>query len=146
MSRIIVAVLLVAALFGTGVAFYRVLSDVAPASTDRPLANEVATVKGRTMTCAELLPDGCTFDLQFAFDRWGDGLNAFVASDLGPWGRGLPVAPAAKLGLEACNTASMPGRTYLEFEPVARVDHPGASTPELYPFWNQAREILCPAG
>lgn len=146
MSRIIVAVLVVVALLGTGFAFYHALSDVAQTSTERPLANDVATVQGRTVTCAELLPDGCSFDMQFAFDRWGDGLNAYVSSDLGPWGRGLAVAPTAKLGLQACNLSSMPGQTYLEFEQVARADHPDASTAQLFPFWDQARRVLCPSG
>ncbi|ORL31728.1 hypothetical protein A5N78_13065 [Prescottella equi] len=146
MSRIIVAVLVVAALLGTGFAFYRALSDVAQTSTERPLADEVATVRGRTVTCVELLPDSCSFDMQFAFDRWGDGLNAYLASDLGPWGRGVSDASAAKLGLQACNLSSIPGQTYLEFERVARADHPDANTSQLYPFWDQARRILCPAG
>lgn len=146
MSRVVVAVLVVAALLGTGFAFYHAMSGVTQTSTDRPLANDVVTVRGRTVTCAELLPDGCSFDLQFAFDRWGDQLNSYVASDLGPWGRGLPVEPAAKLGLQACNLSSMPGQTYLEFERVARADHPDASTAQLFPFWDQARRVLCPAG
>ncbi len=110
MSRIIVAVLVVAALLGTGFAFYSALSDVAQTSTERPLADDVATVRGRTVTCVELLPDSCSFDMQFAFDRWGDGLNAYLASDLGPWGRGVSDASAAKLGLQACNLSSIRGR------------------------------------
>lgn len=144
MSRVIVAVLVVAALLGTGFALYRALSDAAQASRERSLVDDVATVRGRTVTCAELLPDGCAFDLQFAFDRWGAGLDGFVVSDLGPWGSGLPVSSAVELGLQACHLASMPGRTYLEFETAARSDRPEASTAELFPFWDQARRVLCP--
>lgn len=145
MSRILVAVLVVAALFGVGVASFRALSDVAGEDGARPVENSAFTVRGRTVTCAELLPDGCDFELQHAYDRWGEGLGAYVTSDLGPWGRGLGVQEAAQLGLEACITAGVPGRTFLEYLDRVRVDRPEATSPELFPFWDQARRILCPS-
>lgn len=145
-SRVIAALLVVAALVGTGFVFHRALSDVARTPSERSLVDDVATVRGRTVTCAQLLPDVCSFDLQFAFDRWGEGLDGFVTSDLGPWGSGLPVPAAAELGLQACHLSSMPGQTYLEFERVVRVHRPEASVADLFPFWDRARRVLCPTG
>ncbi|WP_430332629.1 hypothetical protein [Rhodococcus sp. ACT016] len=145
MSRILVAVLIVAAMFGGGVLVVRAMSDVSSTNATRSLEQRAVPFDGRTVTCAELFPGGCTFDLQLAFDRWGGHLEVFGATDLGPWGRGVSRPEAAKLGLEACETSSVPGETFLEFSEQARIDHPEASSPQLFPFWDQARRVLCPS-
>ncbi|MCL2533677.1 MAG: hypothetical protein FWE39_05880 [Nocardiaceae bacterium] len=145
MSRILVAVLIVAAMLGGGVLIVRAMSDVPPENATRSLDERAVSFDGRTVTCVELLADGCSFDVQLAFDRWGGQLGVFGATDLGSWGRGLSRPEVAKLGLEACDTSSVPGKTYLEFVETARIDHPEASSPQLFPFWDQARRVLCPS-
>ncbi|GAB2646963.1 hypothetical protein ABI214_01450 [Prescottella soli] len=145
MSRILVAVLVVAAVFGVGFAIARGISDLPSKNVPRSLEDRSVVFDGRTVTCASLFAEGCGPDLQLAFDRWGGQLDVFASRDLGPWGRGLSRPAAVKLGLEACDTASMPGRTFLEFVETARIDHPDASSPELFPFWNEAGRALCPS-
>lgn len=149
MSRIVVAVLVVAAIAGIGAAAVWRMSQVVSVSTtssSRVPDDRSVSVAGRQVTCTALLPGGCDYDLQSAFDTWGGQLDVFLASDLGPWGRGLGAGQAAKLGLQACDTSRTPGQTFLEFRSVAQVGHPNASGPDLFPFWDQARRVLCPAG
>jgi len=149
-SRILVAVAVVVALVGVGVAaaweIPRAVRESNGAAAERALDERAVPVGGRTVTCAELFPEGCNYDLQFAFDRWGGQLDPFLASDLGPWGRGVAPAQAVKLGLEACNTARIPGQTFLEYLDLAQAERPEASSAQLFPFWHEAQRVLCPAG
>ncbi|WP_433604278.1 hypothetical protein [Prescottella agglutinans] len=145
MSRIVVAVLTVVAVFGLGFAIVREMSDLPSRTAPRAVEDRAVTFDGGTVTCAALLGDGCDIDVQLAFDRWGGQLDVFASRDLGAWGRGLAAPEAAKLGLEACDTASMPGRTFLEFVETARIDHPDASSPQLFPIWDEAGRVLCPS-
>jgi len=144
-SRILVALLTVAAVFGIGFVIAREMSDLPSRVTPRAVEDRSVAFAGGTVTCAALFGDGCDIDAQLAFDRWGGQLDVFASRDLGPWGRGLSAPEAAKLGLQACDTASMPGRTFLEFVETARIDHPDASSPQLFPFWDDAGRVLCPS-
>lgn len=144
-SRILVAVLTVAAVFGLGFMIVREASDLPSRTAPRAVEDRSVAFDGETVTCATLFGDGCDIDVQLAFDRWGGQLDVFASRDLGPWGRGLSGPAVAKLGLEACDTASMPGRTFLEYVETARIDHPDASSPQLFPFWDEAGRVLCPS-
>lgn len=149
MARILVVVMVVAAIAGVVFGFVHEMSTVSrvsDAGAARALDDRSVSVGGRSVTCTQLVPGGCDFGVQLAFGRWGGQLDVFLASDLGPWGRGLPPGEAAKLGLQACDTSSTPGQTFLEFLHVAQVDRPEATSPQLFPFWDQARRVLCPAG
>ncbi|WP_305091485.1 hypothetical protein [Prescottella sp. R16] len=144
MTRVLVAVLAVAAVVGFGVVAVREWSSVSQTSSSRALADRTVALDGEQITCATLVPDGCDFDLQFAFDRWGGQIGVFAASDLGPWARGVGPAQAVTLGLRACSVAGTPGKTFLEFVDVAHRTVPDASSPDLFPIWQQARTVLCP--
>ena len=145
MSRILVAVMVVAALFGVGVVAVRQLSEVSHTVSERSPEDRTVQVDRTPVTCRSLVPEGCDFDLQHAFDRWGGQIGVYAASDLGPWGRGLGPAAAVTLGLRACDIASTPGKTFLEFVEVGRATHPEASSPQLFPLWQQAQRLLCPS-
>ncbi|ABG99172.1 conserved hypothetical protein (plasmid) [Rhodococcus jostii RHA1] len=87
----------------------------------------------------------CGFDLQTVYNDVGGRLEGFVhTADLGPYADRIGVAASANLSLRACVLARTSGRTFLEFVDVSQPAHPDAGSPELFPFWNRAREELCP--
>ena len=49
-----------------------------------------------------------------------------------------------KLSLQACEVSATAGRTILDFYTLAEIDHPTATTTDLFPFWNESRQFLCP--
>ncbi|MGF7123045.1 hypothetical protein [Rhodococcus sp. AG1013] len=143
-TRVLVGVVVVAALCGFGFAFYRMVSDLPQTETSRPMVKETFTIGGQPTTCEGLF-GSCDFNLQTSFNQWGRNLDVFGdAPTLGPYGREIGFPASAKLGLQACEIARAPGRTYLEFLDVAHVEHPEATSPQLFPFWDLAARELCP--
>ncbi|WP_137724125.1 hypothetical protein [Prescottella subtropica] len=144
MARILAAVITVAVLVGCGVVAVRGWSTLSQTSSSRTLDDRTVELDGKPVTCATLVPGGCDFDLQFAFDRWGGQIGVYAAADLGPWARGAGTSQSVVLGLRACSVSRTPGKTFLEFVDVAHRTVPDASSPELFPIWRQARTVLCP--
>ncbi|WP_031939233.1 hypothetical protein [Prescottella defluvii] len=144
MTRVLVAVAVVAALCGFGFAFYRVLSELPQTSTSRPIVKETYTIGGQPTTCESLF-GSCDNTLQTSFNEWGRNLDVFRDQPtLGPFGRDVGFPASARLGLLACEVARTPGLTYLEFVDRADVELPGATSPQLFPFWDLATRELCP--
>lgn len=105
----------------------------------------VVVIHGQPVTCAGLFHQTCSFDLQSEFNQWGHGLESFVDSGaLGPYAREIRFTAAAKLSLQACGINNTAGRTVLDFYDLARVDQPTATTTDLFPFWNESLQFLCP--
>ncbi|MDJ0362579.1 hypothetical protein [Rhodococcus sp. H29-C3] len=63
---------------------------------------------------------------------------------MGPYAADIGFVDSAKLSLQACGVARTAGKTVLEFEDLAQRDHPDATSAQLFPFWNQTRQELCP--
>ncbi|QBJ98722.1 hypothetical protein ERC79_14005 [Rhodococcus sp. ABRD24] len=142
--RVLVGVAIIAALCGFGVALYRFVSELPRTPTSRPIVSESFTIGDRPSTCSDLF-GVCDYNLQLSYNRWGRQLDVFQdAPTLGPYGRELGFAASALLGLQACDVARTPGRTYLEFLDRANVEHPEATSPQLFPFWDLATRELCP--
>ena len=128
------------------VGVYLVIQRSPHGDTSRPLADTSAIIDGQPTTCTELFGSTCSFDLQTEYNRWGEAIDSFVNSGvLGPYARSIGFVPAAKLSLQACGVSNTTGRTVLDFNDLARVDHPDASTTDLFPFWNASRQFACPA-
>ena len=114
-------------------------------TTPRPLADQTFTIHGQPTTCSMLFGHACDYSLQSQYNRWGNGLESFVeSSTLGPYATEIGFAASAKLSLQACGLARTAGNTVLEFEALARAEHPEATSPQLFPFWNRTRQGLCP--
>lgn len=125
---------------------YLVIHKSPQGDTSRPLADTSAIIGGQPTTCAELFGEACSFDLQTEYNQWGHAIDSFVNSGvLGPYARSIGFAAAAKLSLQACGVSATAGRTVFDFNELARVEHPEASTTDLFPFWNASRQFLCPA-
>lgn len=132
---VVIGVLVVAAML---------LSGFRPEENSHSLPDTVVTIEGQPVTCTELFQKTCSFDLQSAYNQWGNGIESFVDSGaLGPYARSIGFTAAAKLSLQACGINNTAGRTVLDFYDHARVDHPMAVTPDLFPFWNASRQFLC---
>ena len=61
-----------------------------------------------------------------------------------PFARSIGFVAEAKLSLQACEVSATAGRTILDFYTLAEIDHPTATTTDLFPFWNESRQFLCP--
>jgi hypothetical protein len=109
------------------------------------LADTVHTIGGKPTTCTELFGETCSFALQSDYNQWGQNLEGFVnAGTLGPFARSIGFVAEAKLSLQACEVSATAGRTILDFYTLAEIDHPTATTTDLFPFWNESRQFLCP--
>ncbi|MDI9978759.1 hypothetical protein [Rhodococcus sp. IEGM 1307] len=114
-------------------------------SAPRPVKDRAFVIGRHPTTCSQLVGQACGFDLQTVYNDVGDRLEGFVhTADLGPYADRMGVAASAKLSLQACVLARTSGKTFLEFVDVSQPAHPDAGSPELFPFWNRAREELCP--
>lgn len=139
--HVLIIVTLCALAGGVFLAVYDSSRDTAP----RPLADTTFTIDGQPTTCSTLFEQPCEYRLQSEYNRWGGGLESFVhTSPLGTYAHDIGFAPSAKLSLTACGLARTAGKTFLEFVTVARADHPDATSPQLFPFWNRTRQGLCP--
>ncbi len=113
--------------------------------TSHELADTVHTIGGKPTTCTELFGETCSFALQSDYNQWGQNLEGFVnAGTLGPFARSIGFVAEAKLSLQACEVSATAGRTILDFYTLAEIDHPTATTTDLFPFWNESRQFLCP--
>ncbi|AWK75919.1 hypothetical protein CBI38_29220 [Rhodococcus oxybenzonivorans] len=145
MRRFASTLLVVLALCAVAVALFYFTSRTPQDTAARPMEDKAFMIDGRPMTCRELFPPGCDFDLQYSYNRWGERLESFVdTSDLGPYARDIGFAASAKLSLQACRLSETSGKTILEFVELARRDHPEADSPQVFPVWNRARQFLCP--
>ncbi|MBT2264308.1 hypothetical protein [Rhodococcus erythropolis] len=145
MRAFLVVLLSVVVVSALAAAIYFVTSRSPEVSTAHPLPDAVSTIDGQLTTCSELFGETCSFDLQTEFNTWGAGIEQFVdAGSLGPFARGIGFVASAKLSLQACGVGSAAGRTVLDFNDLARIEHPEASTTDLFPFWNSSRQFLCP--
>lgn len=114
-------------------------------TTSPALADESFVIQGQPTTCSSLFGEPCDFDLQTEYNMWGDGLESFVDSGvLGPYAADIGFVDSAKLSLQACGVNRTAGKTVLEFEDLAQRDHPDATRAQLFPFWNETRQDLCP--
>ncbi|CAG7634652.1 hypothetical protein SIM91_43500 [Rhodococcus opacus] len=144
MKRIL-HVLISVALCALAVVVFLTVFESSRDTTPRPLAEETFTIGGRPATCSALFGQPCDYTLQSEFNRWGSGLESFVeSSPLGSYAADIGFVASAKLSLRACGLARTVGKTFLEFEALARRDHPDATSPQLFPFWNRTRQGLCP--
>lgn len=135
------SILLVVAL---AVAILLFLSGSPREGTSHELADTVHTIGGKPTTCSELFGETCSFALQSDYNQWGQDLDSFVnAGTLGPFARSIGFVAEAKLSLQACEISAA-GRTILDFYTLAEIDHPTATTTDLFPFWNESRQFLCP--
>lgn len=126
----------------------------------RVLEDRSFVINGRPTTCGELIQQPCEFRLQTEYNRVGDRLESFLyssalgsfatdtgfAAELGPFASDISFAAAAKLSLQACQLSDTTGKTILDFVELGRLDHPDAGSPELFAYWNRAREGLCAVG
>ncbi|MCY4668920.1 MAG: hypothetical protein OXC29_13160 [Rhodococcus sp.] len=136
------SILLVVAL---AVAVLLLLSGSPREGTSHELADTVHTIGGKPTTCTELFGETCSFALQSDYNQWGQNLEGFVnAGILGPFARSIGFVAEAKLSLQACEDSATAGRTILDFYTLAEIDHPTATTTDLFPFWNESRQFLCP--
>lgn len=139
------AAVLIVVLIAAGVVTFFALWDGSDTAAHRPLDDSAFVIHGQRTTCSTLFGRPCDYDLQTEYNRWGAELGRFVdTTDFGPYGNALPFADAARLSLQACMYSHAAGRTELEFVELARRDHPDADSVELFPFWNRARQGLCP--
>ncbi len=127
------------------VAVLLLLSGSPREGTSHELADTVHTIGGKPTTCTELFGETCSFALQSDYNQWGQNLEGFVnAGTLGPFARSIGFVAEAKLSLQACEVSATAGRTILDFYTLAEIDHPTATTTDLFPFWNESRQFLCP--
>ena len=117
-----------------------------------PMASAVpdttVLIEGIAYTCAKLIDAGeaCAPDLQSAFDRWGQAIDAYVNSGrLGPLGApdGLRYEDVATAGFAACIIADR-GDDEQAFIDYMRTFYPDATGVALLPLWFGARDVLCP--
>lgn len=147
MKRIANVLLIIVVVGGIGIALYFLVSEAAQDTPPRPLADQAFTINGRPTTCSELFRHACDFNLQSEYNMWGDGVESFVTSSaLGSYAEDIGFVATAKLSLQACGLSRTPGKTFLEFIDLARLDQPDASSAQLFPFWNRTRQDLCPQG
>lgn len=138
----VVSILLVVAL---AVAVLLLLSGSPRERTSHELTDTVHTIGGKPTTCTDLFGVTCSFALQSDYNQWGQDLDSFVgAGTLGPFARSIGFVAEAKLSLQACEVSATAGRTILDFYTLAGIDHPAATTTDLFPFWNESRQFLCP--
>ncbi|NLV80664.1 MAG: hypothetical protein GXY65_15270 [Rhodococcus sp.] len=139
------AAVLLVALIAVGVAVVLVAWNSVDEPRDRSLDDSAFLIHGRNTTCSTLFGEPCEFALQAEFNQRGRDLEEFVeTTDFGPWGNALPFADAALLSLQACMYSGGAGKTELEFVELGRRTHPDAGSVQLFPFWNRARQGLCP--
>ena len=144
MNRILYVLIIVTLCTLAVVGFLVALSSFRD-TTPRPLADETFMIHGQPTTCSMLFGQACDYSLQSEYNRWGNGLESFIeSSPLGPYATEIGFAASAKLSLQACGLARTAGKTALEFETLARREHPEATSPQLFPFWNRTRQGLCP--
>ncbi|MEE2032377.1 hypothetical protein [Rhodococcus chondri] len=128
-----------------GAVVFYATRDGSTESAERPLEDSSFVIEGRRTTCTQLFRHPCDYSLQLEFNRSGHNLENFVNSEyLGPYAENIGFAESAKLALQACVLSHTAGKTILEFVEVGRADHPDAGLVELFPFWNRARQQLCP--
>lgn len=145
--RRILNVLIVVALCALAVVVIRTIFESSRDTTPRPIADTTFTIHGRPTTCGALFGQPCDYTLQSAYNRWGAGLEPFIeSSPLGPYATEIGFVASAKLSLQACGLNRTVGKTFLEFVALARREHPDATSPDLFPFWNRTRQALCPTG
>lgn len=144
MKRIL-HVLIIVALCVLAVVVFLAVFDSSRDTSSRSLADDTFTIGGRPTTCSTLFGQPCDYTLQSEYNRWGNGLETFVTtSPLGSYATDIGFVASAKLSLQACGLARTAGKTFLEFEALARREHPDATSAELFPFWNRTRQALCP--
>jgi hypothetical protein len=147
MTRLLRTLLILLIVTGLGFALFQIARREPAPLAPRPLADTVYVIAGRPTTCSDLLADACDYTLQTQYNRWGARLEEFLTtSPLGSYADRVGFAASAKLSLQACALSRTAGKTFLEFVAVARTDHPDAGSPQLFPFWNRARQGLCPSG
>ncbi|KAA0015875.1 hypothetical protein [Antrihabitans cavernicola] len=145
------SLIVIVVMAGIGIALFFLAStylpaDPSPAAAPPPLEDTAFTVSGHPTTCSELFRHQCDFNLQYDYDKWGNGLESFVDSGvLGTYAEDIGFVPSAKLSLQACGVAGTDGTTFLNFIDLAHADHPDAGSPQLFPFWNRTRQGLCPS-
>lgn len=143
MTRFFGVVLVLVAVVAAG--FYFVLRSVSDSESTRTVEDTRVVLDGTPTTCGELFGTPCSLSLQTTYNRIAPRLDEFVrGTDLGPWAATIDFDETAALLVEACSLIGQPGQTQLEFVDLGRVWHPEAGSPELFPFWNRARERLCP--
>lgn len=143
--KLILHLLIIVGLCALAVFVYFAVFDSTRNTTPNPLPDETFVIQGQETNCSTLFKQPCDFTLQSEFNQWGDGLESFIDSNtLGSYATEIGFAPSAKLSLQACGLARTAGKTVLEFEALARQDHPDASRAELFPFWNRTPQGLCP--
>lgn len=144
MKRIL-HVLIIVALCALAVVVFLAVFGSSRDTTPHPLADKTFTIHGRPTTCSTLFGQACDYSLQSEYNRWGNGLESFVeSSPLGSYATDIGFVASAKLSLQACGLARTAGKTVLEFEALARREHPDATSAQLFPFWNRTRQGLCP--
>ncbi|MFI6396599.1 hypothetical protein ACIBED_00620 [Rhodococcus coprophilus] len=143
MTRFFGVVLVLVAVVAAG--FYFALRGVSDSDSTRTVEDTRVVLDGTPTTCGELFGAPCSLSLQTTYNRIAPRLDEFVrGTDLGPWAATIGFDESAALLVEACSLIGHPGQTQLEFVDLGRVWHPEAGSPELFPFWNRAREGLCP--
>lgn len=127
------------------VAAFLTVFDTAQDTTSRPLADKTSMIGGKPTTCSTLFEQPCDYSLQSEYNQWGDRLETFVTSSpLGSYASEIGFVASAKLSLQACSLARTAGRTVLDFESLARRNHPEAVSSQLFAFWNRTPQGLCP--
>ncbi len=143
MTRFFGVVLVLVAVVAAG--FYFALRGVSDSESTRSVEDTEVVLDGTPTTCGELFGAPCSVDVQTTYNRIAPRLDDFVrGADFGPWAATIGFDESAILVVEACNLIGRPGQTDLEFVDLARVRYPNAGSPELFPFWQRAREGLCP--
>lgn len=143
MTRFFGVMLVLVAVVAAG--FYFALRGLSDFDSTRTVEDTQVLLDGTPTTCGELFGAPCSVAMQTTYNRIAPGLDGFVrGADLGPWAATIDFDETAALLVEACSLIGQPGQTQLEFVDLARVWHPEAGSPELFPFWNRAREGLCP--
>lgn len=143
MTRFFGVVLVLVAVVAAG--FYLVSRGAFDSDSTRTVEDTEVVLDGSPTTCGELFGAPCSVDVQTTYNRIGPRLDGFVrGADFGPWSATIGFDEAAILVVEACDLSGRPGQTDLEFVDLARVRHPDAGSPELFPFWQRAQEGLCP--
>ncbi len=143
--KLLLHLLIIVGLCALAVFVYFAVFDSTRDTTPHPLADEIFVIHGQETNCSTLFKQPCDYTLQSEFNRWGNGLESFIDSNtLGPYATDIGFASSAKLSLQACGVARTAGKTVLEFEDLARQDHPNATRTELFSFWNRTPQGLCP--
>lgn len=116
-------------------------SAAEPSGTDR-----VVMIGGESYDCADLIVPGdaaCIPDYQEAFNAWGDRLDEYVNSPIGPLAMDLAYSEVAAFGLAAC-ILQQRSDSEDEFIAYVREFYPEAAGTAILPLWFGTR-YLCPA-